>query len=63
MDNFNKESILLTKKISKQDKKNYGMFFTPYSLCRLALDKVFTHLGKNAENCMSFFLEPSVGSG
>lgn len=55
---FREQSIALTETLSKQDKKQQGIFFTPKD----ARDVVFRILTKH-KVCPTSILEPSFGSG
>ena len=56
--NFSNESKQLTKKLSKEDKKNNGIYFTPPSIIAKMVKILFPYF-KNITNV----LEPSCGSG
>ena len=56
--NFSKQSKQLTKELSKEDKKNNGIYFTPPSIIAKMMNILFPYF-KNITNV----LEPSCGSG
>ena len=56
--NFSNESKQLTKELSKEDKKNNGIYFTPPSIIAKMMKVLFPYF-KNITNV----LEPSCGSG
>lgn len=59
VEQFSSLSYNITKKISTIDKKNGGIFFTPYNIIHLAFQLVVEHIGKaNIKN----ILEPSCGT-
>ena len=57
-DNFDDNSINLTKKLSKEIKKQNGIFFTPKN----TIKTILSELKKYTEN-ITTILEPSCGSG
>ena len=56
--NFSNESKQLTKQLSKEDKKNNGIYFTPPTIISKIIKTLFPYF-KNITN----ILEPSCGSG
>jgi len=56
--NFSNESKQLTKQLSKEDKKNNGIYFTPPSIIAKTVKALFPYF-KNITD----ILEPSCGSG
>ena len=56
--NFSKVSKQLTKQLTKEDKKNNGIYFTPPSIIAKMMKILFPYF-KNITN----ILEPSCGSG
>lgn len=58
---YSEVSIKLTKEISKFDKKNNGIFFTPKSIIKKGLESYNT-LNINSSNQKIEVLEPSCGS-
>lgn len=56
--NFSNESKQLTKQLSKEDKKNNGIYFTPPSIIAKTIKVLFPYF-KNITD----ILEPSCGSG
>ena len=56
--NFSNESIQLTKQLSKEDKKNNGIYFTPPSIIAKTIKVLFPYF-KNITD----ILEPACGSG
>ena len=56
--NFSKVSKQLTKQLTKEDKKNNGIYFTPPSIIAKMIKALFPYF-KNITNV----LEPSCGSG
>lgn len=58
MKQFSQLSINLTKKLSKDVKKDNGIFFTPFNIIKTSLEEL-----KNIEGvCFRTILEPSCGS-
>jgi adenine-specific DNA-methyltransferase len=57
-DNFDDNSINLTKKLSKEIKKQNGIFFTPKNTIKTILSEL-----KNYTQNITTILEPSCGSG
>ena len=58
---FGEASILLTSKLTKDEKKGGGIFFTPKSIVNKALTSALTEVGQT-DGVMDI-LEPSCGSG
>jgi len=58
---FGEASILLTSKLTKDEKKDGGIFFTPKSIVNKALTSALTAVGQT-DGIMDI-LEPSCGSG
>ena len=56
--NFSKQSKQLTKQLSKEDKKNNGIYFTPPSIIAKMMKILFPYFKK-----ITNVLEPSCGSG
>jgi len=62
MDNqFSKLSKDITKSLSKTDKKNDGIFFTPHCIIKKTCDFIIDYINKNKLNVKNI-LEPSCGS-
>lgn len=61
MDEFSDMSKELTKIISKQDKKDNGIFFTPKSYRQVLLQNIQKYIINDNEEL--YILEPSFGSG
>lgn len=61
MEEFNEISKALTTSISKQSKKDNGIFFTPRSYREILLNKVQCYVGNHNHDLR--ILEPSFGSG
>ena len=61
MEDFSEISKELTKVISKQEKKDNGIFFTPKSYRKAIIDKVKEYVGDHVHTLK--VLEPSFGSG
>ena len=55
---FSELSITITKKLSKEEKKQGGIFFTPKSIVKKLVEKVL-----QVKQEFNFVLEPSCGSG
>jgi adenine-specific DNA-methyltransferase len=58
---FSDLSIQLTKSLSKKEKKDNGIFFTPSTITSIMLSKLFSHL--DVSNKFYSITEPSCGSG
>lgn len=56
---FSELSLILTKNLSKEEKKNNGIFFTPNSTVKKIINKLRPYIDKNQTNTI---LEPSCGS-
>mgnify|MGYP003651907526 CR=1 FL=1 len=54
-------SITLTKGMSKQSKKNEGIFFTPYNIIKKSVDFIMEYITEEKIEIMDI-LEPSCGS-
>jgi hypothetical protein len=58
---FSELTIKITKNLSKTEKKNYGIFITPYSIIHSLFSSVSAHLGGDLTSIKKI-LEPSCGT-
>ena len=56
--NFTKDSIIITKKLTKKEIKDNGIFFTPQSIIKKCYDIILNNINLENKN----ILEPSCGS-
>ena len=61
MEQFSSLTIEITKKLTKTEKKNFGIYITPKSIIERLHKSVFHHLGENKSKIKNI-LEPSCGT-
>ena len=58
---FSKLTLEITKNLTKEEKKNYGIFITPHSIISSLYSTVIKHLNNNLVS-IKRILEPSCGT-